>query len=133
MSTSGPKQAQYPHQIVERVAEFMSAGDMEGVVSMFHPECVMAMDPDGEPLVGHDAVRGVFGDFVGQRMVLEGEVTGEMINGDTALLQGNWRILDQQGNTVMGGDSSEVAKRTAEGGWVYYIDCPLSVPKPKRG
>ena len=132
MNTTNRKQALFPHQIVERVAEFISAGDMEGVVSMFDPECAIAMDPDGEPLVGHDAVRKVFNDFVAERMTLQGEVSGEMINGDTALLQGNWRILDGQGNTMMGGESSEVAKRNANGGWVYYIDCPLSVPKPNR-
>ena len=132
MNTVDRKQAQFPHQIVERVAEFISSGDMEGVISMFDPECAIAMDPDGEPLVGHDAVREVFRDFVAERMTLQGEVTGEMINGEMALLQGNWRILDRQGNTVIGGESSEVAKRKANGGWVYYIDCPLSVPKPKR-
>jgi len=31
--------AERPHQIVERVAEFIKQGDLEGVVAMFHPDC----------------------------------------------------------------------------------------------
>lgn len=36
MTTTQRKIAERPHQIVERVAEFIKEGDLEGVVSMFH-------------------------------------------------------------------------------------------------
>ena len=43
------KIAEKPHLIVQRVSEFIKEGDLEGVVSMFHPEVRIAMDPEGEP------------------------------------------------------------------------------------
>ncbi|MEO0567075.1 MAG: nuclear transport factor 2 family protein [Pseudomonadota bacterium] len=124
--------AEHPHQIAECVAEFVKNGDMEGVVSMFHPDCRVAMDPDGEPMEGHDGVREIFRDFVANRVILKPIVTGEMINGDTAILQGDWSIEDHDGNILGGGVSTEVAKRMEHGGWAYFIDCPIRVPTPVR-
>lgn len=125
------KTAKRPHQIVERVAEFIKEGDLEGVVSMFHPDCKIAMDPEGCPMEGHDGVRSIFADFVARRLNLKGSVSGEMINGDTAILQGEWTIEDDEGNTLGGGVSTEVAKQLSNGGWTYFIDCPIAVPTPK--
>ncbi|MEM0913053.1 MAG: nuclear transport factor 2 family protein [Planctomycetota bacterium] len=130
--TMNRKIAKRPHQIVECVAEFIKDGDLEGVVSMFHPDVRVAMDPAGPPVRGHDGVREIFKDFVANRVNLKGTVSGEMINGDTAILQGEWTIEDDDGNTLMGGVSTEVAKQLDHGGWVYFIDCPISVPIPVR-
>lgn len=126
------KIAERPHQIVERVAEFIEQGDLEGVVSMFHPECRIAMDPAGTPLEGHEGVRAIFRDFVAQRVTLIGRVTGEMINGDTAILQGDWKIENDEGKSLGGGVSTEVVKQLDHGGWTYFIDCPVGVPAPVR-
>lgn len=126
------KIAEHPHQIVERVADFIKEGDLEGVVSMFHPDCRIAMDPDGTPMKGHEGVRSIFTDFVANRVNLKGTVSGEMINGDTAILQGEWTVEDKDGHTLGGGVSTEVAKQLDNGGWTYFIDCPIAVPKPQR-
>ena len=130
MGDSQRKIADEPHQIVERVAEFILDGDLEGVVSMFHPECKIVMGPSEAPMVGHDAVRLIFADFVKHKMELRGTVTGEMVNGDYAILQGSWDIRDNAGNILGGGTSTEVARRVDTGGWTYFIDCPIAVPKP---
>lgn len=131
MSEPQRKIAKHPHEIVERVAEFVRAGDIEGIVSMFHPECKIAMDPSAAPLEGHTAVRSIFADFAKGKMILEGLVTGEMINGDFAIMQGSWSISDDGGTVLGGGQSTEVARRLDNGGWVYYIDCPIAVPAPE--
>jgi ketosteroid isomerase-like protein len=124
------KIAERPYQIVDRVAEFIKNGDLEGVVSMFHPDCKIAMDPNAEPMEGHNGVRAIFSEFVENRVNLKGSVSGEMINGDTAILQGKWTIEDNNGNPLGGGVSTEVVKRLDHGGWVYFIDCPIAVPTP---
>lgn len=131
--TADRKIAERPHQIVERVAEFIAAGDLEGVVSMFHPDVRIAMDPNNaEPVVGHDAVREIFAGFCKARAILEGTVSGEMLNGDYAILQGEWTMKGQDGTPMGGGTSTEVVKQLPNGGWTYYIDCPISVPIPVR-
>jgi ketosteroid isomerase-like protein len=126
------KIAERPHQIIDRVAEFIKIGDLEGVVSMFHPDCKIVMDPNGKPMEGHDGVRIVFMDLVTKCANLKGTVSGEMINNDTAILQGEWVIEDDEGEKLGGGVSTEVVKRLDHGGWVYYIDCPIALPAPER-
>ncbi len=128
--TTKRKVAKQPHEIVQRVAEFIKKGDMEGVVSMFHPDCRIAMDPTERPLKGHDGVRAIFKDFVEDRVDLKGTVSGEMINGDTALLQGEWTVENAASERLGGGISTEVVKRSEHGGWVYFIDCPVGMPRP---
>ena len=99
---------------------------------MFHPNCKIAMDPSQAPMEGHDAVRAIFTDFVNNGVNLMGSVSGEMINGDLAILQGEWTVEDSEGNMLGGGTSTEVVKQLEHGGWVYFIDCPISVPEPIR-
>lgn len=129
---SNRKIAKYPHQIVELVDEFIRDGDLEGVVTMYHPDCQIAMNPEEAPMKGHDAVRAIFTSLVETRSIVNGTVTGEMINGDTAILQGTWNAVAGDGTLLGGGKSIEVAKRLENGGWVYFIDCPNKVPIPKR-
>lgn len=130
MENKQRKIAERPHQIVERVAEFLREGDLEGVVTMFHADCKIAMDPTQPPMEGHEAVRTIFADFVKNKVHLSGLVSGEMINGDTAILQGKWTMEDTSGKVLGGGASTEVVKQLDHGGWVYFIDCPMGVPEP---
>lgn len=132
MTSKQRRIAERPHQIVECVAEFIKDGDLNGIITMFHPDCKIAMDPTQKPLEGHDAVKAIFADLVEKRANLIGEVTGELINGDTAILQGNWSLEDGDVTVIGGGASTEVAKKLSNGGWVYFIDCPISLPAPEK-
>ncbi|GAL74570.1 hypothetical protein JCM19275_3425 [Nonlabens ulvanivorans] len=55
-------------------------------------------------------------------------MTGELINGDIAVVQANWNIIDGSGNMMGEGSSTEVLKQRADGSWQYFIDCPLGLP-----
>lgn len=120
--------AKRPREIADCVGAFMKEGDMEGIVSMFHPDCQIFFPPDQPPSVGVDGVRRVFSDFIASRPVLKSEVTSEVINGDMALLQANWSLSAPDGTLIVEGSSTEVAKKLEHGGWGYLIDCPLGIP-----
>lgn len=122
------KIAEKPSDIATCVAGYLQAGDLEGVVSMFHPECQIFFPPGEAPSVGRDGARAVFKDFVSMRPVLNSSVTSEVINGDTALLKAEWSFEDADGNIIAEGKSTEVAKKLANGGWGYLIDCPNGPP-----
>lgn len=132
MNSTNYPQAKTPREIADRVAEHLRAGDLEGVLTMFHPECMIFFPPDEPAQVGTDGAREVFKDFVPQRPVLKSTILSEVINGDTALLQAEWQFLSHDGSVMAEGKSTEVAKLLPEGGWVYYIDCPLGPPMIAR-
>lgn len=122
------KFAEKPSDIATCVAGYLQAGDLEGVVSMFHPGCQIHFPPEATPSLGLDGARAVFKDFVPMRPVLKSTVTSEVINGDIALLQADWAFEDADGNTIAKGQSTEVAVKLASGGWGYFIDCPNGPP-----
>ena len=128
MKTTSAIVAWQPHKIADCVAAFLQSGDLEGIVSMFHPDCQIFFPPDQPPSIGHEGARRVFADFVAQRPVLKSTVTSEVIIGDTALLHATWSFWGQDGSLIAEGASTEVARRQKDGGWVYLIDCPLGAP-----
>lgn len=122
------KKAMLPREIAERVGEYLEQGDLEGVVSLFHPSCTLCFPVTETPKQGLEAVRASFAPFMPSRPVLTSRVTSELINGDTALLQATWRLEAADGSRIDEGRSTEVAKQHADGSWVYFIDCPHGLP-----
>ena len=62
------------------------------------------------------------------RPQVKSEVFSEVINGDIALLRANWSVIAPDGTVMAEGQSTEVAKKLANGGWGYLIDCPNGPP-----
>jgi len=118
-----------PRDVANQISECITEGNIENILDFFHPDYVMSFPPS-EPLKsGLDTIRASFQPFIDAKAKLISKVTGELIHGDTALLQANWSIVDGQGNKMGEGSSTEVLKQRADGSWVYYIDCPLGLPQ----
>ncbi len=116
--------ANRPRDIATCVGHYLKNGDLEGILTMFHPDCVLVFPEGAQAVTGLDEVRKAFEPFVEFRPDLHSEVTGELIHGDTALLSANWVIKGPDGSTIASGKSTEIAKRKADGSWVYFMDCP---------
>ena len=122
------KKAMAPRDISKRIAECLAKRDLEAIVSFFHPSCIVAFPPGGPPQRGLESVRILFKPFVEAGAILKSNVTGELVNGDTALVQANWRVEGADGALLAEGNSTEVTKQLEDGSWVYFIDCPLGPP-----
>ncbi len=123
------RKAKRPSEIANCVGAYLAEGDLDGIVSLFHPDCVVYFPVGEAPKKGLEAVRELFVPFAEMRPKLISDVIGELVNGDTALLRANWRIEAQDGSVIAEGQSSEVAKQDADGNWLYYIDCPYGPPE----
>lgn len=122
--------ARYPREIADCVSAFLQEGDLEGITTMFHPECQIFFPLDQPPYEGLSGVRAAFADLVAIRPTIKSDVFSEVINGDIALLRANWRVVAPDGTTLAEGKSTEVARKHENGGWVYLIDCPNGPPRP---
>ncbi|GAA0782459.1 nuclear transport factor 2 family protein [Roseibium denhamense] len=120
--------AKHPHEVGLYVGAYMEEGDLDGIVSLFHPECVICFPPEEAPKHGHQAVREIFGSLIAGRPKVHNTVTGVQECGDIALLQHDWRFEDTEGNLLGEGKSTEVVRRLPNGGWGFFIDCPLGPP-----
>ncbi|WP_299958552.1 nuclear transport factor 2 family protein [uncultured Roseobacter sp.] len=120
--------AHHPREIADCVSVYLQAGDLDGITSMFHPDCQIFFPPDRPPLTGLEGARKAFEGFLDIRPQIKSEVFSEVINGDVALLRANWRVIAPDGNVMAEGQSTEVAKKLENGGWGYLIDCPNGLP-----
>lgn len=122
------RRANRPRDIADCVGAYLLEGDLDGVVSMFHPECQIFFPPDQPPSIGLAGAAEVFQGFMDLRPILESHVTSEVIVGDTAFLQANWSLAARDGSILAQGRSTEVARRLENGGWGYLMDCPNGPP-----
>ncbi len=120
--------AQQPREIADCVSAYLQEGDLDGIVSMFHPDCLVFFPPDAPPSVGLDGARKAFEGFLDVRPGIESNVFSEVITGDTAMLRASWRVIAPDGSVMAEGQSTEVAKKLDNGGWGYLIDCPYGPP-----
>ncbi|TSE05038.1 MULTISPECIES: YybH family protein [Aquimarina] len=129
MNTEIKRKAMRPRDIANHISECIKEGDLENIVDFFHPDYIMSFPPSENPKSGLDTIREVFGEFIASKSILSSEVTGEIINGDTALLQATWTVTDISDTIIAEGKSTEVIKQRIDGSWVYFIDCPMGLPK----
>ncbi len=121
--------ARQPREIADCVNAYLQEGDLEGITSLFHPDCKIFFPPDQPPNVGIEGARAAFAGFIDIKPVIKSEVFSEVIIGDIALLKANWQVVTPDGNIMAEGQSTEVAKRLDNGGWGYLIDCPNGPPR----
>jgi hypothetical protein len=76
MSNDPNRRALKPRDIAGRVAEFSAQGDLDGVVSMFHPQCSICFPLDEPPKIGHAAVREIFAPLCEVRPKLISKILG---------------------------------------------------------
>lgn len=117
-----------PRDVANLISECITEGNIENILDFFHPDYKMSFPPTEAPKSGLDTIRASFQPFIDSKAKLISKVTGELINGDIAVLQANWNIVDTEGNTMGEGSSTEVLKQREDGSWQYFIDCPLGLP-----
>lgn len=120
--------AKYPRDIADCVNAYLQDGDLDGITTMFHPDCQVFFPPDQPPLMGLEGARKAFEGFMELKPSIKSDVFCEVLNGDVALLRANWSVIAPDGTVMAEGQSTEVAKKLENGGWGYLIDCPNGPP-----
>jgi len=120
--------AHQPREIADCVSAYLQEGDLDGITSMFHPDCQIFFPPDQPPSTGIAGARAAFEGFIDLRPEIRSDVFSEVIVGDIALLRAKWSVVAPDGTIMAEGQSTEVAKKLENGGWGYLIDCPNGPP-----
>ena len=109
----GPEPARDPQDLEPLLVSRQRAGDVEGMVALFEPDAVIDSS-DGRLRRGREAFRALFTEQVAAgRKFQIGEQRPALVSGDLALT--STRLPD-------GSVTSEVARRQADGTWLWVID-----------
>ena len=110
---TGRDAARDPQDLEGLLVSRQRAGDIDGMVALYEPEAVIDAG-EGRVLRGHDVIRAFFADLrEAGRVFAFGEQRPATISGDLALTSA--RLPD-------GGVTAEVARRQADGTWLWVID-----------
>jgi uncharacterized protein (TIGR02246 family) len=111
-----------PGELHDRVESAFNAGDVDALVALYEPDAWL-FGPNG-PVQGQDAIRSTWEGFVAMGGTLEMVTQYVVEHGDLAMLSNSWTVTI--GDDRMSATTAEVARRQADGTWLYVIDNPDS-------
>lgn len=108
----GPKTALNPQDLARLFIERANAGDVEGLVSLYEPDAVLAA---GDVVAtGRDEIRRFYADLLARRSEFPApELLPPILNGAVAMTFAR---------SANGAISAEVARRQDDGRWLWAID-----------
>ena len=103
--------------------------DLDGLMALYAPNAAMVL-PDGSTVTGTEAIREQWAGFLAMKgqMTLRSRYAIEA--GDLAILSNEWTYT--AGDQTVGATTAEVARRQADGGWLYVIDHPFAGLEPEE-
>jgi ketosteroid isomerase-like protein len=118
--------ARNPEEIDAIFERELNAGNLEGLLALYEPNATFTVQP-GTIVSGTAAIREALTGFLSlkPRISLEPRVLGN--NGEVALISSKWSLkgTGPDGSAVdLGGESTEVVRKQADGTWKFIIDSP---------
>lgn len=104
-----------PEDLSRLILDRLNRGDVDGLVALYESDAVLAL-PGGQTATGSDEIRRAYELFVADSPVFEpGVQQPTLVSGDLALMSS--RLAD-------GVVTAEVARRQADGSWLWVLDQP---------
>lgn len=114
-----------PEQIPRLFEQAFNAADLEGLLALYEPDATLVPQPD-VVVEGIDGIRDALRWFLDRegRITIDSQLVLRV--GDLAYLSNRWSLT---GGTMpdgsaadLGATTAEVARRQADGTWLYVID-----------
>jgi uncharacterized protein (TIGR02246 family) len=115
-----------PDRLAGEFAARVNSADLDGIVALYEPDA-MFVGADGTCAAGHAEIRHTLREMLAAGPRITEVVTeASFVADDLALLCNRWQMRFAalaEAEPVLG-SSVEVARRQADGGWLYAIDRP---------
>lgn len=112
--------------VVKQLVDAVNRGDIEAALALYEPEATLVTEP-GKLATGAKALREAFEGYISLNPTLKTQKSEVIVVGDVALYCSTWSLSGTapDGTPVsMGGKSSDVLRRQADGRWRIAIDNP---------
>ena len=123
---SGSHSAQEPQDLGRLLEARLNAGDLEGLLALYEPEAVLHFPP-GNVATGSEAIGAAYEQALAGKPHINLQPKSVLEAGELALLTNGWTMSftgpDGQPAT-MTGMTAEVARRQADGSWLWVLDDP---------
>jgi len=109
----------------------LNARNLDGLMELYESQAALMPMP-GRVVVGTAAIRDALAGFIAANPAIRTQGRLVARTGDLALLANDWTLeVDGQDGkrTTMNGSAIEVARRQADGRWLFAMDMPFGTPK----
>jgi uncharacterized protein (TIGR02246 family) len=114
-----------PEQIHGLFEQAFNDGDIEALMALYEPDAALVPQP-GVTAEGGDAIRDALRWFLDRRGRIALETKLVVRVGDLAYLANRWSLsggtMPDGSPAELGATTAEVARRQADGTWLYVID-----------
>jgi ketosteroid isomerase-like protein len=117
-----------PEEICRLFKEYMVAGDIESLLTLYDAEAVF-LNQSGEMKKG-EALKEELAPFAMKKAVFDFKIRQVVQSDDIALMHTDWNVSSPQQMSVY---AIEVARRQADGTWRWIIGDPFTVGKRVGG
>jgi uncharacterized protein (TIGR02246 family) len=121
--------ARSPQELHHLFAACANSGDVDGMLALYEPDAAF-ISPDGDSARGGEQIRGRFSELLSMAPQISNLSSRVVRAGDVALLCNRWSMELELGESTparVAAQSTEVARRQADGSWLYVIDDPASL------
>jgi uncharacterized protein (TIGR02246 family) len=119
-----------PEQLDPLFAQALNAGDIEALMSLYEPQASLTPSP-GTTVTGSAAIRAALSGFLAAKPRIRMQSVRVVVQtGDLALITAKWDLAMTGGDgkpAQANGQSIEIARRQADGRWLFAIDEPFGV------
>jgi uncharacterized protein (TIGR02246 family) len=115
-----------PIDTVNELSGALNQGDVDAALALYEPDAVLIAQP-GRVARGSTALRAALEQFTALKPTLRTQAQDVVEANDVALYIGRWTLhgTDPSGQAItMGGESSDILRKQADGRWLIAIDNP---------
>jgi uncharacterized protein (TIGR02246 family) len=124
-----------PRNLNEHYNELFRQGDLEGLVSLYEEDAILCPTP-GQEIKGRAEIKKRLSGLLALKGTLSTTEQNCVEFENVALLHARWSFtgVSPEGKAIqMGGSSTKLARRGADGAWRYVLDMPISGVSVKVG
>ena len=121
--------ATQPEEMPATFEQAFNTGDISQILELYESDAVLIPGP-GQVVHGTSAIREALSGFLALKLPIHLERKRVLVMGDVALVSSSWKLsgTGPDGSAVdLGGNTTEVIRRQADGTWRYVIDDPFSI------
>jgi uncharacterized protein (TIGR02246 family) len=117
------RRAETPEQVGALFMEYLQAGDLEGLVSLYEPNAHFVPTP-GNHVIGTDAIREALKGLIDHGARIKLEPRDIRLVDDVALVSNTATVTGVAPEPVIT-NTSEILRRQPDGGWLHVVDDPF--------
>jgi uncharacterized protein (TIGR02246 family) len=115
--------ARSPEEICRLFQQYMAAGDLESLLSIYDPEAVF-LNQSGETRKGRQGLKQELAPLAAAKAIFNFDIKQVIQSGDIVLMHTQWTVSSPEPMSVY---AIEVARRQPDGTWCWLIGDPFTV------